>query len=174
VVLKRVLVTGGAGFIGHHLIKALARTHEVVVVDNLSNTNQNSASVGPGVAFYKEDIRNAETMSDIVKRERVDACVHLAAKVSVADSVRNPAETTSVNVMGTFSVLEACAANHVSKFILASSAAVYGTPREGPSVRGSRLGAAFAIRGKQGRGGSAGGLVSELGQDKERHFAPLL
>jgi UDP-glucose 4-epimerase len=79
------------------------------------------------VTFYKEDIRNKETIADIVKREQIDTCIHLAAKISVTDSIANPFETVDVNVNGTLSLLDACARNDVKSFIFASSAAVYGS-----------------------------------------------
>ena len=83
---------------------------------------------GENIVAYKQDIRNTEAIQEIIKQEEVDTCVHLAAKVSVAESVINPDETIDVNVRGTVSVLEACARNRVDNFIFASSAAVYGNP----------------------------------------------
>jgi UDP-glucose 4-epimerase len=100
----------------------------ITIIDDLSNQNSKKRinHLPPAIAFYKEDIRNRQAISDIVKREGAHACVHLAAKISVVDSIRNPAETIDVNVNGTLSVLEACANNGVQTFVLASSAAVYG------------------------------------------------
>ncbi|MGI0016785.1 MAG: GDP-mannose 4,6-dehydratase, partial [Nitrososphaera sp.] len=95
--MNRTLVTGGAGFIGHHLVGKLieARDREVVVVDNLSNPAKRSSidNWHDKVRFYKEDIRNREKMVDIVKREHIRTCVHLAAKISVRDSIQNPFDT---------------------------------------------------------------------------------
>jgi UDP-glucose 4-epimerase len=127
---RRILVTGGAGFIGHHLVTKLLEDPDcrITIIDNLSNdkSKKRLKDLPPSVAFYEEDIRNRQAVSDIVKREGAHACIHLAAKISVVDSIRNPAETIDVNVNGTLSVLEACANNGVQAFVLASSAAVYG------------------------------------------------
>lgn len=128
--LRRILVTGGAGFIGHHLVTKLLEDPDcrITIIDDLSNQNSKKRikDLPPSVAFYKEDIRNGQAVSDIVKREGTNACVHLAAKISVVDSIRNPCETIDVNGNGTLSVLEACANNGIETFVFASSAAVYG------------------------------------------------
>lgn len=125
--MKNVLVTGGAGFVGHHLLRRLSEDNnfKIAVIDNLSNSNKNFSVSRLGM-FYKDDIRNRETIADIIKRERIDTCIHLAAKISVTDSIVNPFETVDVNVNGTLSLLDACAKNDVKSFIFASSAAVYG------------------------------------------------
>ncbi len=128
--LRRILITGGAGFIGHHLVTKLLEDPNcrITVIDDLSNQNSKKRikDLPPSVTCYEQDIRNRQAVSDIVKREGVQACVHLAAKISVVDSIRNPGETIDVNVNGTLSVLEACANDGVQTFVLASSAAVYG------------------------------------------------
>jgi UDP-glucose 4-epimerase len=128
--LRRVLVTGGAGFIGHHLVTKLLKDPEcrITIIDDLSNQNSKKRikDLPTSVCFYKEDIRNRRAVSDIVKSEGTDTCIHLAAKISVVDSINNPGETIDVNVNGTFSVLEACVNNGVQSFVLASSDAVYG------------------------------------------------
>lgn len=128
--VRRILVTGGAGFIGHHLVRRLGENgrNQITIIDNLSNANRHfdPARLGPNVKFYKQDIRNRQAVSAIVRNESVDSCVHLAAKVSVQDSFANPIETVEVNVGGILSVLDACANNNVESFILASTAAVYG------------------------------------------------
>jgi len=128
--LRRILVTGGAGFIGHDLVTKLLEDPDcrITIIDDLSNQNSKKRikDLPTSVSFYREDIRNRQAVSDIVKREGTDACVHLAAKISVVDSVRSPGETIDVNVNGTLSMLEACANNGVRTFVLASSAAVYG------------------------------------------------
>lgn len=126
---QRILITGGAGFIGSHLVRRLLANSstKIVVIDNLYSGNKDFRSVPTDkVTFYKDDIRNRESVMEIVKKEEIDACVHLAARISVADSIKKPFETMDVNVNGTLSVLEACAANNVGHFVFASSAAVYG------------------------------------------------
>jgi UDP-glucose 4-epimerase len=88
---------------------------------------------GKCLAFYEEDIRDTRKISDIIKHEKIDTCVHLAAKVSVFESIRDPSETLDVNSKGTLSMLEACSQNKITNFIFASSAAVYGRPFRLPS-----------------------------------------
>ena len=134
--MTRILVTGGAGFVGRHLVKHLTHHEadaEVTIVDNLSNTEENNLDSyeksNARISFYRQDIRSQKTLSDLVKRHRIDTCIHLAAKVSVSDSMINPSETIDVNVNGTNVVLAACAENQVQTVIFASSAAVYGEPK---------------------------------------------
>ena len=134
--MTRILVTGGAGFVGRHLVKHLTHHEadtEVTIVDNLSNADKHNLdsykTSNARISFYREDIRSQKTLSDLVKRHRIDTCIHLAAKVSVSDSMINPSETIDVNVNGTHVVLAACAENQVQTVIFASSAAVYGEPK---------------------------------------------
>ena len=130
--MNRVLVTGGAGFIGQHLLKRLSQLDcKINVIDNLSNGNENfqndniskSDNINNNISFHKEDIRNKDSVSDIFKRERIDTCIHLAARISVSDSITNPYDTLDVNIGGTLNVLEACSNNKVKNFVFASSAA---------------------------------------------------
>jgi UDP-glucose 4-epimerase len=140
---KRILITGGAGFIGRHLVKRLLENPDarITIVDNLCSGNKEPRSDASKerFTFYKEDIRNREAIMDIVRQEGTDSCVHLAAKISVAESIANPFETIDVNVNGTLSVLEACALNNVTSFIFASSAAVYGDANVLPIAEDSIL-----------------------------------
>jgi UDP-glucose 4-epimerase len=134
VTLDNILITGGAGFVGHHFVRQLRLCKpacRITVVDNLRNPCKgfDIEQKNTAISFYKEDIRNPETLSDIVKRERINTCIHLAALTSVVDSIVNPFETTDVNAKGTLSVFEACAKNNVKSIIFASSAAVYGNPK---------------------------------------------
>lgn len=127
--MQSILVTGGSGFIGSHLARKLVSDgHHITIIDNLSSGSPPRFD-NVKIAFYNEDIRNTQTITDIVKRERIDTCIHLAAIVSVSRSITNPEETYSINVDGTSSVLEACSKNGVKNFVFASSAAVYGNPR---------------------------------------------
>jgi UDP-glucose 4-epimerase len=146
--MNNILVTGGAGFIGRNLVNKLLFSHEasntVIVIDNLSNykekypPNLNSKcqvlpEYNKRFVFYKEDIRNTKKISDIMKHERIDTCVHLAAKVGTSESIKDPIETMDVNFKGTLSMLEASSQNKITSFIFASSAAVYGNPFQLPS-----------------------------------------
>ncbi|MEM3159509.1 MAG: NAD-dependent epimerase/dehydratase family protein [Nitrososphaera sp.] len=120
-----MLVTGGAGFVGRHLIKSLSKKGLGVIVLDIAEPDTESV---PARRVYKEDIRNIEKVQEIIKQEQIDTCIHLAAKVNVSDSIINPGDTLDVNVKGTKSVLEACSRNGVDNFIFSSSAAVYGNP----------------------------------------------
>jgi UDP-glucose 4-epimerase len=131
--MESILVSGGLGFIGRHLIDKLREEDysKIIIIDNVSNAQPFSKNVIPWnteseIKFYKTDIRNKRTVYDIIRHEKIDACVHLAAKMSVEDSVRNPEEVVNVNIQGTLSMLEACSQNNVKTFVFASSAAVYG------------------------------------------------
>jgi UDP-glucose 4-epimerase len=139
--MNQVLVTGGAGFIGQHLLKRLSQLDcKITVIDNLSNGNENfqndniskSDNSNNNISFHKEDIRNKYSILDIFKRERIDTCIHLAARISVSDSITNPYDTLDVNIRGTLNVLEACSNNKVKNFVFASSAAAYGEPKKLP------------------------------------------
>lgn len=122
----RVLVTGGAGFIGSHIVEELVRAgHTTVVVDNLSSGRREQ--VRPEARFYSDDI-TSPTLAEIFAQERPEAVIHQAAQVSVAASVLDPVRDARVNVMGTLNVLEQCRAHDVRKVVFASSAAVYGDP----------------------------------------------
>lgn len=118
----RVVVTGGAGFIGSHLTSALlARGREVVVFDNFSTGRRENV---PAAAQVVEgDVRDAARLTAALRG--AEAVIHLAARVSVRDSLAHFGEDADVNVLGTLRVLEACAAARPQRFILASSMAVY-------------------------------------------------
>jgi len=122
----KVLVTGGAGFIGSHLVKALVKAgHQVKVLDNLSTGSiENLADVLNAVEFVKGDVRDYGTVEYAVGG--VDAVVHLAALIDVAESVEKPDLYFDVNVRGTYNVVKA--SKNVSTFVFASSSAVYGEP----------------------------------------------
>lgn len=136
--MASLAITGGAGFIGCYCAeRCLEEGYKISIVDNLTKRNafalgsdDSSREFSRGMlSFYKVDIANSNRLSDIFKREKVDTCIHLAAKISVADSVKNPEDTIDVNVKGTLNVLEACSKNKVSNLVFASSAAVYGEPK---------------------------------------------
>jgi UDP-glucose 4-epimerase len=132
--LKRVIITGGNGFIGRHVVRKLMTTsrYSVVLIANRSNLVDREFQKLMPLTFYATDIRDREAISNIFRDEEADTCVHLAAKISVADSIRKPDETNDINVNGTLNVLEACHNNGVKNFVFASSAAVYGDVKELP------------------------------------------
>ncbi|MBF4509237.1 MAG: NAD-dependent epimerase/dehydratase family protein [Aeromicrobium sp.] len=126
----RVLVTGGAGFIGSSLVHALVGGGaEVTVVDDLSTGSMDN--VHPAAAFRRLDIL-APDLRGLVVEASPEVVVHLAAQVSVAASIADPGRDRLINVEGTRAVAEAAAASGARRVLLASSAAVYGEPAELP------------------------------------------
>jgi UDP-glucose 4-epimerase len=133
-----VLVTGGAGFIGSHLVeRLLAAGDRVRVLDNLSTGKRSNLPPSPPVEFIEGDIRDAATVELAVRG--VDAIVHLAAVASVQASVDDPVGTHATNLVGTLNLLEATRRHGVGRFIYASSAAVYGDTTTLPVAEDSRL-----------------------------------
>jgi len=91
------------------------------------------------IRFYSADIRDKDIISNIFQKERADACIHLAAKISVEDSIRRPEETMDINVKGTLNVLDACCSSGINNFVFASSAAVYGDVTDLPVLENHKL-----------------------------------
>ena len=124
----RVLVSGGAGFIGSHSVgRLLGEGFEVAVLDDLRSGRLENISghVGEGnFRFVRGDIRDFSVVKDLVGD--VDCVLHLAALVSVPESIRDPVLTSDVNVNGTLNLLKACVDFGVKRFVYASSCAVYG------------------------------------------------
>jgi nucleoside-diphosphate-sugar epimerase len=123
---KKALVTGGAGFIGSHLVEALSAAGcEVAVLDNLSGGNLfNLESVKTRIKFYENDIRQLDALEQAAAG--CDVLFHLAAVVAVQQTIEDPLDSTMVNDVGTLNVLEAARKTNVRRVVLASSCAVYG------------------------------------------------
>ncbi|NMH70944.1 NAD-dependent epimerase/dehydratase family protein [Bacillus sp. RO3] len=124
----KILVTGGAGFIGSHLVDLLlSEGHTPIILDDLSNGSE--ANVPSGVKLYRKDILS-DKVEHIFKKEKPDIVMHLAAQVNVDRSMENPAEDAAINVLGTLRLLEYSIKYGVKKFIFSSSCAVYGYTNE--------------------------------------------
>lgn len=127
----KILVTGGAGFIGSHIVdKLIEKGDDVVIVDNLSTGREEN--LNKKAKFYKETICSKK-LYKIFKKEKFDAVIHQAAQTSVIFSEKNPGVNAKVNILGTINLLELCGKFSVGKFIYASSAAVYGNPKYLPT-----------------------------------------
>jgi UDP-glucose 4-epimerase len=144
--VNRVIITGANGFIGKHLVKKLlsCKLHSLALISNTPNISDKYLSdkkflKDMPIRFYTADIRDRKAISDIFLHEKADTCIHLAAKISVAESIKNPDETMDINVNGTLNVLEACHKNGVNNLVFASSAAVYGDVKELPICENQRL-----------------------------------
>lgn len=138
----KALVTGGAGFIGSHLVDHLVKQGlEVVVVDNLSMGDLHNLQEQPKLKIYLEDVCNEKFMQQILQEERPDYIYFLAAVASVADSIKRPAETHMVNQTAVFRMLEYIRRTHltIKQFLFTSSAAVYGNLPDLPKREDSRV-----------------------------------
>lgn len=126
----RALVTGGAGFIGSHLVDALLeRGDEVVVADDLSSGREANigAAIEQGAPLVVGDIRDAGFVGGLLRRGRPDVVFHFAAQIDVRVSVSKPALDAEVNVAGTINLLEAARSSGVRRFVYASTGgAIYG------------------------------------------------
>jgi UDP-glucose 4-epimerase len=121
-----ILVTGGAGFIGSHIVDLLVeKGFSVSIVDNLSTGR--AENINPGANFYNLDVRDPG-LKEIVARERPTAVIHLAAQVDVQRSLQEPHTDAEINILGSVNLLDACSGCGVGKVVYASTAAVYGSP----------------------------------------------
>lgn len=122
---KKILVTGGAGFIGSHIVDRLIKEgHKVVVIDNLSTGKKEN--LNKKANFYKIDIQN-QKISQIFKKEKSEIVFHYAAQIDVRKSVKNPIENAKINILGSLNLLENCKRYKIKKFIFASTGgAIYG------------------------------------------------
>ena len=132
------MVTGGAGYIGSHTcIELLAAGYEVIVVDNLGNSSEESLHrvrdiAGRDLAFIEGDVRDRDVLDSIFAQNDIGAVIHFAGLKSVAESVREPDLYFDVNLGGTINLCEAMAAHGVRNLVFSSTAAVYGDPSFDP------------------------------------------
>lgn len=142
--MMKILITGGAGFIGSHLADFLvSRDYDVVTLDNLSlgsKENINHLMNRKNFTFIKEDLLHIDKLRNIFKKNKFDSVFHLAANSDIAKSSGNPGKDLKNTFMTTWNVLECCRLCHISKFVFASSSAVYGeTRRKLPEASGRLL-----------------------------------
>src|SRR3989344_5592499 len=125
----KVLVTGGAGFIGSHVADSLiSEGHDIIVIDNLYTGFKKNAN--PKAKFYNADICDEEKIAKIFRNEKPDAVNHHAAQMDVRRSTREPVFDAKVNILGSLVILQNCIKNNVKKFVYGNSAgASYGEPK---------------------------------------------
>jgi UDP-glucose 4-epimerase len=192
----RVLVTGGAGYIGSQTAKALASSgHEVVVLDNLATGHLEAVKWGP---FIEGDLGDKELLARIFKEQRIEAVLHFAASLLVGESVKDPQKYFWNNVVNTLLLLDVMKACGVKHIVFSSSAAVYGSPEKLPIPEDHPMRpvnpygdsklcmerairwycVAYGLRGVALRYFNAAGadLKGELGEehDPESHLIPLV
>ncbi|MCR5356851.1 MAG: UDP-glucose 4-epimerase GalE [Lachnospiraceae bacterium] len=130
----KILVTGGAGYIGSHTcVELLENGYDVVIVDNLDNSSAKAVErietiTGKKPVFYNEDIRNEKAMNDIFSKEKPGCVIHFAGLKAVGESVQKPLEYYENNIGGTMVMLDAMRKNGCKNIIFSSSATVYGDP----------------------------------------------
>ena len=133
----RLLVLGGAGYIGSHTaLELIKKGHEVIVVDNLVTGYEKA--IPDKAVFYQGDIRNFDFLDNLFNKEKIDAVIHFAAYSLVGESVTNPLKYYDNNLYGTKVLLEAMIKNNVNKIVFSSTAATYGEPENIPIVESDR------------------------------------
>ena len=135
----RILVTGGAGFIGSHLVeRLLSLGHDIAILDDFNDfydpqiKRQNIAAVAKDVAIHHLDLRDSGALRNLFHREKFEAIAHLAARAGVRPSIQNPKLYYDTNVDGTLHLLDAARVTGVERFIFASSSSVYGNSKTVP------------------------------------------
>ena len=136
--MSTILVTGGAGYIGSHILAVLsAAGHECVCVDNYSNSSPRAIErvrelAAGALHAYEADIRDAAAIAEVLSRHRIHSVIHLAGLKAVGESMEFPRRYHENNVEGTRTLLRALAASSARRFVFSSSATVYGIPAEVP------------------------------------------
>ena len=134
----KVLVTGGAGFIGSHTaVELINRGHDIVILDNLSNASEKALErietlTGKKVPFYRTDILDREGLEKLFAAEDITSCIHFAGLKAVGESVEKPWEYYNNNISGTLTLTDVMRRHGVKKIIFSSSSTVYGTPEKVP------------------------------------------
>jgi UDP-glucuronate 4-epimerase len=136
-----ILVTGGAGFIGSHLVERLLEgNHQVVVIDNfdpfydsaIKEKNLEKAKNYSTFELYREDIRDQDALNKIFSKNALEMIIHIAAKAGVRPSIADPVGYYQSNVQGTVNLLEQCKKHDIKKFIFASTSSIYGNNEKVP------------------------------------------
>lgn len=142
----KILVTGGAGYIGTHTVVELQNAgYDVVVVDNLSNSSEKALKrvekiTGKEVLFYQADVLDRNALNEIFEKEKIFACIHFAGLKAVGESVVKPWEYYENNITGTLVLVDVMRKHNVKNIIFSSSATVYGNPEIVPITEESPKG----------------------------------
>jgi UDP-glucose 4-epimerase len=140
-----ILVTGGAGYIGSHTVVELMKAgHQVVIVDNLSNSSSKvldriEALAGKKFSFVQADVRDSAALDQIFQQQAIDGVIHFAGLKAVGESVAQPVRYFDNNVGSTLALLQAMDRANVRRMVFSSSATVYGDPEQVPITENSRL-----------------------------------
>lgn len=136
--MAKILITGGAGYIGSHTaLELLNEGYEVVIYDNLGNSSRESIKrveelTGKSMSFYEGDVLDAPALTAMFEKEKVDAVIHCAALKAVGESVRKPLEYYHNNITGTLTLMDVMRKVGVKNIVFSSSATVYGSPEVMP------------------------------------------
>jgi len=134
----KVLLTGGAGYIGSHTaVELITEGHEVIIVDDLSNSNEKVLErlkeiTGKHIKFYKADVADDEKLEEIFAENNLDAVIHFAGYKAVGESVRKPLDYYENNLCTTFNLIKKMKKYNVKNLVFSSSATVYGVPKQVP------------------------------------------
>ena len=135
---KKILITGGAGYIGSHtLIELSSSGYEFIVYDNLSNSCKEALKrveqiTGKSVEFVEGDIRDKKLLKEVFANNNIDSVIHFAGLKAVGESVEKPLEYYDNNIGGTVTLLEVMKEHNCKKIVFSSSATVYGEPKKMP------------------------------------------
>ena len=142
----KILITGGAGYIGSHtLVELCSAGYEFIVYDNLSNSSKEALNrvekiIGKSVEFVEGDIRDKKLLQEVFANNNIDSVIHFAGLKAVGESVEKPLEYYDNNVNGTVALLEVMKEYNCKKIVFSSSATVYGDPKEVPITEDAQTG----------------------------------
>ncbi len=154
---KNIVITGGAGFIGSHLVEKLFANNSVYVIDNLSNGNlKNLKNFKKNIKFFKKDINE---ISELELPKKIDILFHLAALADVVPSIENPREYFISNVKGTLEILEFARKKNIKKIVYAASASCYGIIKKHPTSENDLLDPQYPYA-----------LTKKMGEDLMLHY----
>ena len=161
---KNIIVTGGCGFIGSHIVEELLKNkkNNIIVIDNLISGKKSNINLkNKKLKFVKKNIsKNSKKFDKLFKK--VDTVFHLAALADIVPSINNPGLYFSTNVTGTLNLLNACVKNKIKKVVYAASASSYGIPKKFPTSENSKISLMYPYA-----------LTKKLGEDLVLHWAEV-